>query len=114
MLLQLDPNSATAHLFLGNGVHATRGELEKAVAEIQEAKQLDPLSPDISSWAAVNYLVNGQIDDAITEAERTLQLDPNYIYRDPILATTYREKGDYARAIDLYKKAIVGITFATY
>lgn len=82
-----------------------RGELEKAVAEIQEAEKLDPLSPAFSSWAAVLYLTNGQIDDAITAAERTLQLDPNYIYRDPILATAYREKGDYERAIALYKKA---------
>src|SRR5439155_22722075 len=31
--------------------------------------------------------------------------NPNYVYRDPILATAYREKGDYARAIALYKKA---------
>ncbi len=103
--LQLDSNSAVAHLFLAFGVHAVRGELGKAVGEIQEAIKLDPLSPAISTWAAVMYLVNGQIDEAITAAERTLQLDPNYIYRDPILATAYREKGDYARAIALYKKA---------
>jgi adenylate cyclase len=103
--LQLDSNSAVAHLFLAFGVHAVRGELDKAVGEIQEAIKLDPLSPAISTWAAVMYLVNGQIDEAITAAERTLQLDPNYIYRDPILATAYREKGDYARAIALYKKA---------
>jgi len=103
--LQLDRNSAAAHEFLAFGVHSVRGELEKAVAEAQEAVKLDPLSPDLSSWAAWMYLANGQIDDAITEAERTRQLDPNYIYRDPILATAYREKGDYARAIALYKKA---------
>jgi len=103
--LQLDRNSAAAHEFLAVGEHDTRGESEKAVAEMQEARKLDPLPPDISSWAAVMYLANGQIDDAITEAERTLQLDPNYMYRDPILATAYREKGDYGRAIALYKKA---------
>ena len=51
------------------------------------------------------YLGNGQIDEAITEAKRTLQLDPNYMYRDPTLATAYREKGDYAQATDFYKKA---------
>jgi adenylate cyclase len=103
--LQLDRNSAAAHLFLAVGVHATRGEWEKAVAEIREAEKLDPLSPALSSWGAWIYLGNGQIDEAITEAKRTLQIDPNYVYREPYLATAYREKGDYARAIDLYKKA---------
>jgi adenylate cyclase len=103
--LQIDPNSAAAHLFLAFGVHATRGEWEKAVAEMREAEKLDPLSPAQSSWAAWIYLGNGQIDEAIIAAKRTLQLDPNYVYRDPYLATAYREKGDYARAIDLYKKA---------
>jgi len=103
--LQLDGNSAAAHLFLAFGVYYTRGELEQAVAEIQQAEKLDPLSPAISSWAAWIYVANGQIDEAIREAERTFQLDPNYIYRDPILATAYREKGDYVRATALYKKA---------
>src|SRR5262249_46947571 len=103
--LQLDRNSAAAHLFLAFGVHYTRGDLEQAVAEIQKAEKLDPLSPAISSWAAWIYVANGQIDEAIREAERTFQLDPNYIYRDPILATAYREKGDYVRATALYKKA---------
>ena len=103
--LQLDRNSAAAHLFLAFGVYASRGEWEKAVSEMREAEKLDPLSPALSNWFAWIYLGNGQIDEAIRKAERTLQLDPNYIYRDPILATAYREKGDYARAIVLYKKA---------
>jgi len=103
--LQLDRNSSAAHLFLAFGVHAERGEWEKAVAEMREAEKLDPLSPALSNWLAWIYLCNGQIDEAITEGNRTLQLDANYMYRDPFLATAYREKGDYARAIDLYKKA---------
>ena len=103
--LQLDRNSSATHLFLAFGVHAERGEWEKAAAEMREAEKLDPLSPALSNWLAWIYLSNGQIDEAITEGNRTLQLDPNYMYRDPFLATAYREKGDYTRAIDLYKKA---------
>jgi adenylate cyclase len=102
--LQLDRNSASAHLFLAFGVHAERGEWENAVVEMRKAEKLDPLSPAVSNWLAWAYVGNGQIDDAIRQAERTLQLDANYMYRDPILATAYREKGDYARAISLYKK----------
>ena len=103
--LELDRNSAAAHLFLAFGVHFVRGDLEQAVEEIQKAEKLDPLSPAISSWVAWISVANGKINEAIREAERTFQLDPNYIYRDPILATAYREKGDYLRATVLYKKA---------
>jgi eukaryotic-like serine/threonine-protein kinase len=103
--LQIDRNSTEAHLFLPFGVYAPRGEWEKAVSEIREAEKLDPLSPALSNFVAWIYLGSGQIDEAITQAKRTLQVDPNYMYRNPILARAYREKGDYARAIDLYKKA---------
>jgi len=102
--LQLDPNSAFGHLFFAS-VLGVQWELDKAVAEMREAEKLDPLSPSVSSISAIMYLATDRINDAITEADRTVQLDPNYVYRDPILATAYREKGDYEQAVALYKKA---------
>ena len=50
-------------------------------------------------------MANDRIDDAITEGQRTLQLDPNYFYLDSILASAYREKGNFPEAIALYEKA---------
>src|SRR5207302_5946225 len=55
--------------------------------------------------ATAAYLANDQIDDAISEGQRTLQLDPNYFYLDSDLAAAYREKGNFAEAITLYTKA---------
>jgi adenylate cyclase len=103
--LQIDPNSAIAHFFLAVAVHGSRGEWEKAVAEIREAEKLDPLSPTISSFAVGIYIAAGRIDDAIEAGERTLRIDPNYVYFDPALADAYREKGDFQQAIALYEKA---------
>jgi eukaryotic-like serine/threonine-protein kinase len=102
--LQIDPNSAPAHLF--SGLHPLfRGELKDGLRLILEAQKLDPLSPIASYVATAAYLANGRVDDAVVEGQRTLQLDPNYFYLDSVLAAAYREKRNFPEAIALYTKA---------
>jgi tetratricopeptide (TPR) repeat protein len=102
--LELDPNSAPAHFFSAL-LPLFRGELKDGLRLVLEAKNLDPVSPITSYVATAAYLANDQIDEAIIEGQRTLQLDPNYFYLDSTLAAAYREKGDFAEAIALYTKA---------
>ena len=102
--LELDPNSAPAHFFSAL-LPLFRGELKEGLRLVLEAEKLDPVSPIISYVATAAYLANDQIDEAISEGQRTLQLDPNYFYLDSDLAAAYREKGDFAEAIALYTKA---------
>jgi serine/threonine-protein kinase len=102
--LQLDPNSATAHLF--SGLHPLfRGDLKDGLRLILEAQKLNPVSPITSYVATAAYLANERVDDAIVEGQRTLELDPNYFYLDSVLAAAYREKGNFPEAIALYTKA---------
>src|SRR6266513_1603224 len=77
--LQLEPNSAPAHFFLAL-LPLFRGELKEGLRFVLDAEKLDPVSPIISYVATAAYLSNDRIDDAITEGQRTLQLDPNYFY----------------------------------
>ncbi|PYL68512.1 MAG: hypothetical protein DMF20_00490 [Verrucomicrobia bacterium] len=102
--LELDPNSAPAHFFSAL-LPLFRGELKEGLRLVLEAEKLDPVSPIISYVATAAYLANDQVDDAISEGQRTLQLDPNYFYLDSDLAAAYREKGNFAEAIALYTKA---------
>src|SRR5437868_5726205 len=102
--LQLDPNSAPAHFFLSL-LPLFRGELKEGLQFVLDAEKLDPVSPIISYVATAAYLANDRIDDAITEGQRTLLLDPNYFYLDSVLAAAYREKGNFPEAIALYTKA---------
>jgi eukaryotic-like serine/threonine-protein kinase len=102
--LQLDPNSAPAHLF--SGLHPLfRGEVKDGLRLILDAEKLDPISPITSYVATAAYLANDRIVDAVAEGQRTLQLDPNYFYLDSVLAAAYREKGNFPEAIALYTKA---------
>jgi serine/threonine protein kinase len=102
--LELDPNSAPAHFFSAL-VPLFRGELKEGLRLVLEAKKLDPVSPITSYVATAAYLANDQIEDAISEGQRTLLLDPNYFYLDSDLAAAYREKGNFAEAIALYTKS---------
>jgi adenylate cyclase len=102
--LQLDPNSGTAHFFLALSL-SSQGEAASAQAQMKEAVKLDPLSPIIGSFASIIDLAYGRFDDAIAEGRRTQLLDPNYFYQGSELAAAYREKGMFAEALELYKKA---------
>jgi serine/threonine protein kinase len=102
--LELDPSSAPAHFFSAL-LPLFRGELKEGLRLVLEAEKLDPVSPIISYVATAAYLANDQIDEAISEGQRTFQLDPNYFYLDSDLAAAHREKGNFAEAIALYTKA---------
>src|SRR5438034_9738422 len=102
--LQLDPNSASVHLFLAL-LPLFRGEVKEGLRLVLEAEKLDPLSPIISYVATAAYLADKHIDEAIIAGQRTQRLDPHYFYLDSNLAAAYREKGNFAEAIALYTKA---------
>lgn len=102
--LELEPNSAPAHFFSAL-LPLFRGELQDGLHRILEAEKLDPVSPIISYVATAAYLANNRIDEAISEGQRTLQLDPNYFYLDSNLAAAYRARGNFDEAIRLYTKA---------
>ena len=70
-----------------------------------EAEKLDPVSPITSYVATAAYLANDRIDDAISEGQRTLQLDPNYFYLDSNLRRRLSREGQFREAIALYTKA---------
>jgi serine/threonine-protein kinase len=102
--LQIDPNSADAHMFM-SFLKSAQGELDEAVQEIEEAERLDPLSPPLCFVAVAWYLAVDRIQDAINAGQRSVQLDPNYVYFDPPLADAYSGKGDFNQAVALYEKA---------
>ena len=92
-------------MFLAFGVDAHGENGRRPYRKYGKRKSSDPLSPALSNFVAWIYLGSGQIDEAITQAKRTLQLDLKLDVSQPDSGHGYREKGDYARAIDLYKKA---------
>jgi len=105
--VEIDSNSATAHLMFTNH-RVCSGDLAGGQMELDEAERLDPLSPITSDHKAMLFLYSDRLDDAVGAAKRTLTLDPNYNYVEPTLARIYREQGKLDDALALYLKAQQG------
>src|SRR5439155_1611799 len=101
--VEVDPNSALAHIWFGDSFRA-RGNLTKAIEQYHIAMRLDPLSPIVSDSLAEGYMIAGKLDEAIAQGKRTLELDSTYAYLDSTLANAYREKGLFDEAIAIYRQ----------
>src|SRR6185369_15739418 len=86
--LALDPNSSAAHMFLGL-LRGAQGYGDEGLAQMNLALKLDPLSPIISNFAAMQYIASGRYEDAIAETRRLEQLDKSFVYLGPFLADAY-------------------------
>jgi len=102
--LELNPNIAAAHY--GYGWYLLMmGRMDEAIAEIKQAKELDPLTPLLTTWLAYSYWVAGEDEEAINEAGKSLELDPDFAFAHFIVGCVYAEKGMYEEAIAAHQKA---------
>jgi TolB-like protein/tetratricopeptide (TPR) repeat protein len=103
--IELNPNYATAHhwyaIFL-----AAMGRHEEAVAEIQKARELDPLSLIINANTGWILYLARQNDRAVEQFLKTLEMDYNSGVARTYLGLAYEQMGDYDKAITEFRGAI--------
>lgn len=104
--LELKPNSATAHHWLGNIALLAMGRWEESIAAERRAGELDPLSTSISSDTGVSLLYARRFDEAIAQFQRTLALDPQFYVARYHLGQALHSKGLYEAAIAEYRKCL--------
>ncbi len=95
--LQLDPNYASGHQWLGE-ILVAFGECEESLQEMRRALALDPLSAIINSSQVIPYLCSRDYQDAEREALRALDLFPDFENTRVFLGHAYVGMGDLNRA----------------
>jgi DNA-binding winged helix-turn-helix (wHTH) protein/tetratricopeptide (TPR) repeat protein len=75
------------------------GRHREAIAEIEQAQALEPLSAEIQSDVAWFYYFAGRFDEAIEASERTLELEPSFLLAQECLIESFLAKGDEASAL---------------
>jgi TolB-like protein/Tfp pilus assembly protein PilF len=95
--IQLDPNYATAHHWYAEYL-ALRGRFDEALAEIERARQLDPLSLIIGADRGAILYYSRQYDRAIEQFRTVLEIEPNFS-RAHIMLYAYVQKGQFADAL---------------
>ncbi|MGA8539851.1 MAG: protein kinase [Terriglobales bacterium] len=102
--IQLNPNYATAHQWYAEYLICS-GDTEKAIAEMRRAQELDPLSLVIISTYGRILLEARRYDDALVQAQKTLEMDTNFYPGHQLLAEVYEEQGLFGQAITERQKA---------
>jgi TolB-like protein/DNA-binding winged helix-turn-helix (wHTH) protein/Flp pilus assembly protein TadD len=102
--IALNPNYASAHHFYSICL-LTAGRQKEALAEIQRAQELDPLSLIITSVHGWIYYEGRQFDQATDYFTKTLDLDSQYVPALLDLGECYLRRGDTQKAMELFQKA---------
>jgi TolB-like protein/Flp pilus assembly protein TadD len=103
--IELNPNYATAHHWLGNSLFVTLGRFDEAIAEGKRAVELDPLSLIINADLGSTLLIARRYDEAIAQLQRTLKLDVNFAYAHWNLGEAFYLRGDLPGAIAELERA---------
>jgi TolB-like protein len=70
----------------------------------QSFKRALQLNPNLDSWLGWLNLGDGRLDDAISEAQKALELDSNFPFGLYVLGRVYAAKGMYEESIATHKR----------
>ena len=103
--IELSPGYATGHEWYGWHLAAS-GRHDQAVAEVEKAASLDPLSPSIGADLAEELLVAHRFDEAVEQSRKTMTLDPFFAPAHYVLGQAFVQKHNYKEAIAELQKAV--------
>lgn len=97
--IELNPNSAYAHLWYSNSYLMPMGKVSEAIAENKKALELDPLSLLINNFMAITYTFAGDYTKADEQFRRTIAMDPTFAIAHEYYAWFLEMTGRYEEAI---------------
>ena len=97
---ELDPNDATAHQWYAADIGTLGGREQEAIAEMNRAHQLDPLSLEISSEAGAIHFFARQYDEMNAVCKKVVVENPAFAGGHRCLADSYWLKRMYPQAIE--------------
>lgn len=103
--IRLEPGYATAHHWYGELLKIL-GRREESIAEIDKARQLDPLSLIINDSLGEALYPARRYDDAAVQLRKAIDLDPNFAAAHEQLGRIYIQKGMPNEAIGEFRRAV--------
>jgi serine/threonine protein kinase len=104
---ELDPNDATPHQWYAERLAEMGGREQEALAEVNRAHQLDPLSPIISYEVGNVYTRARRYDEAIALCKNLADENPAFPKAHECLATAYVGKRMYPQALEEWKSMVL-------
>jgi serine/threonine-protein kinase len=97
--LELNPASPMVRYSYGFWCLRPTGRLDEASFQMQQAVELDPLSPNYNAWLGHVYDIQGQSDLAIAQHRRAIELDPSLWRPHWLLGIAYANATRFEDAI---------------
>ena len=103
--IELNPSDSEAHFEYA--FHLTvMGQFDEAIAEMRQARELDPVSLVKITGVAQVLLMARRYDETIQQCRNALEMDPNLGFAHWLLGFAYMWKGMYEPAIVAFQKSI--------
>jgi TolB-like protein/Flp pilus assembly protein TadD len=102
--IALNPNSGHAHFAYAH-VLADLGRHDEAIAEIAQARQLDPVFLIYRALEGMFLYHARRDDEALAKLQKLLELDPNFWVTHLMLGKVYAQQRKYPQAIAEFGKA---------
>jgi serine/threonine-protein kinase len=102
----LNPHYGTAHHWYATHLLLPLGRFAEARAQLELARANDPLSLAIVTTAGLIAYFEGDPDDAISEYEKALEMDPNFALAHYFLGQAHEQKRSHEEAIRSLTRAL--------
>jgi TolB-like protein len=104
--IELNPDYPLAREFYAIQIYESDPRrVDEARAQLNAARELDPLSLSLSFWRGAFYYFEGDLEKAAGELVELQSTDPNYTLGIGLLGAVYRQKGMRDEYVDHWLKA---------
>ncbi len=100
----LNPNMANNHYHRAWYL-ALFGRMNEAIKEHKRAQELDPFTPLHTAWLGGLYLMVGELDKGLIEAERAIQMQDNYALGMFTKGNILIAQGKHEEGLEILKEA---------
>jgi serine/threonine protein kinase/tetratricopeptide (TPR) repeat protein len=104
--LDLDATQTLARIYL-SWLMVLQGDRAGAVIEARRAQEMEPLSPLVNAGLAHTLFFARRYDQAVTECERSLEVDPNFIFAIHLLGMCRAQQSRLAEAIEIGERTVL-------
>ncbi len=103
--IQLDGNCVSAHQWYALYL-AALGRASESLAQIRQAREIDPLSVIVTAASGYVAYFARQNDQAAAESEAALRRDPDFMAAHAVLGLASEGLGNYSKAILEFQKTL--------
>jgi serine/threonine protein kinase/tetratricopeptide (TPR) repeat protein len=113
-LLELNPNDGVIAGYNRGRIYAYRHEYDRAIAELEKGRAVEPDHPLIKTFLALIYFNQGRVEECRKLAEETLDQHPHFDPLQVILGWCHSARGEHERARSLITDHVKQIAAADH